>query len=222
VVLSVGSLFSGIGGLERGLEMCGLGPVMWQCEIDPCARAVLAEHWPDVRRYDDVREIDASVARTDVVAGGFSCQPHSVAGRRRGTSDARWIWPEFARIINVVRPRYVFIENVPGLRSSGLRDVLAVGALLREGGVQPSAYGVAARMDRLRLLGNACVPQQAALAWRTLSERVLAPVGALLREGGVQPSLASPQGEPGEPGNADKGNVSLQDDQGRAGSSPLR
>lgn len=58
--MKVGSLFAGIGGLERGLEMCGVGPVIWQAESDPYARAVLAHHWPNVRRFNDVREIDAN------------------------------------------------------------------------------------------------------------------------------------------------------------------
>lgn len=123
--MTIGSLFSGIGGLEMGLGACGMGPVVWQCDSDPYARAVLAEHWPDVRRYNDVKEIDGNAARVDLVCGGFPCQPHSLAGKRRGMSDARWLWPEFARIIADVRPSAVFIENVPGLRTSGLSTVLA-------------------------------------------------------------------------------------------------
>lgn len=120
-----GSLFSGVGGIDVAMESLGLGPVAWQCDIDPAARAVLARHWPGVRCYEDVREIDASATRVSVVCGGFSCQPHSTAGRRKGTADARWIWPEFARVIRELRPLVVFVENVPGLRTSGLRDVLA-------------------------------------------------------------------------------------------------
>lgn len=58
--MTVGSLFSGIGGLELGLEWAGLGPVAWQCEIDPFARSVLAKHWPNATRYDDVRTIDGN------------------------------------------------------------------------------------------------------------------------------------------------------------------
>lgn len=124
--MTIGSLFSGIGGLELGLEQAIPGSkVLWQCDSDPYSRVVLEAHWPDVRRYTDVKEIDEEAAKVDIICGGFPCQPHSVAGKRRGTSDARWLWPEFARIIGAVRPRYVFIENVPGLRNSGLRDVLA-------------------------------------------------------------------------------------------------
>ncbi len=124
--MRIGSLFSGIGGLEMGLTMANpVAEVVWQAECDPYALAVLAHHWPTVRRYTDVRDIDETATRVDVVCGGFPCQPHSLAGKRRGTSDERWIWPEFARIVGVLKPSYVFIENVPGLRTSGLRDVLA-------------------------------------------------------------------------------------------------
>ena len=97
---------------------------LWQTDNDPAALTVLAHHWPGVRRYADVKEIDASTARVTVVCGGFPCQPHSVAGKRRGISDERWLWPEFARVIEAITPTAVFIENVPGLRTSGLRRVL--------------------------------------------------------------------------------------------------
>lgn len=123
-MISVGSLCSGVGGIDLALESLGF-TVIWQCDSDPCARAVLAHHWPNVRCYEDVREIYGTAARVDLVCGGPPCQPHSVAGKRKGTEDARWIWPEFARVIGALRPGIVFIENVPGLRSSGLRDVLA-------------------------------------------------------------------------------------------------
>lgn len=126
MTITIGSLFSGIGGLEFGLERAGLGPVIWQAEIDPYCRAVLARHWPNARRFADVREVRSGVAdRVDVVCGGFPCQPVSVAGKRRAQADARWLWPEYARIVRELRPACVVAENVPGLRSSGLRDVLA-------------------------------------------------------------------------------------------------
>lgn len=123
--MTVGSLFSGIGGLELGLERAGLGPVMWQAERDPYCLAVLRRHWPDARRFSDVREVGSGAARVDVVCGGFPCQPVSLAGRRLAQADERWLWPEFARVIRAVEPKVVVIENVPGLRTAGLRDVLA-------------------------------------------------------------------------------------------------
>lgn len=155
----IGSLFSGIGGIDLGLESLGLGPVAWQCDSDPFARACLAARWPGVRCYEDVREIDANAARVSVVCGGFPCQPHSFAGRRRGTADARWLWPEFARVVAAIRPGIVFVENVPGLRTSGLRDVLGDLATLgfdAEWGLYSAAeVGAPHRRNRLFLLAYA-------------------------------------------------------------------
>lgn len=123
--MTIGSLFSGVGGLELGLERAGLGPVRWQAEIDPWCRAVLARHWPDARRFSDVREVDGGAERVSVVCGGFPCQPVSVAGKRLAQADARWLWPEVAVIVARLRPAVLVCENVPGLRTAGLRDVLA-------------------------------------------------------------------------------------------------
>ena len=123
-MLTIGSLFSGIGGLELGLERAGLGPVIWQAESDPYARRVLAKHWPGVPIYNDVRDIDERAPRPDIICGGFPCQPASIAGSRRGSDDERWLWPEFRRVLEVCRPRLALIENVPGLLSRGMGEVL--------------------------------------------------------------------------------------------------
>lgn len=123
--MTIGSLFSGIGGLEIALESCGLGPVVWQCDSDPYARAVLATHWPAVRRYNDVREIDETAERPDIICGGFPCQDISNAGKRVGIDGERsGLWSEFARIIRVLRPRVVFVENVRPLLVRGIDRVL--------------------------------------------------------------------------------------------------
>src|SRR5687768_1834679 len=107
--LNVLSLFAGIGGLELGLERAGMSTV-GQVEIDPYCRQVLAKHWPEVPRHDDVRSCMAwwnsrSRPRVDVVCGGFPCQPFSNAGFQLGVDDERWMWPEFAAVIRGVRPR---------------------------------------------------------------------------------------------------------------------
>src|SRR6266487_3849645 len=98
-----GSLFSGIGGLDLGLERAGM-ECRWQVEIDPYCQAVLRKHWPGVPKYEDVRTISDELERVDLVCGGFPCQPVSLAGRRRGAADERWLWPEFARLLRVLRP----------------------------------------------------------------------------------------------------------------------
>jgi DNA (cytosine-5)-methyltransferase 1 len=109
--MRIGSLFSGIGGLELGLERAGLGPVVWQVEIDPFCRQVLAKHWPEVKRYEDVRSIIPSdLAPVDLICGGFPCQPFSTASRgRRVAAD---LWPDMLRVVRVCRPRFVVAENV--------------------------------------------------------------------------------------------------------------
>jgi DNA (cytosine-5)-methyltransferase 1 len=129
------SLFAGIGGIDLGLERAGMTCVA-QVEIDDYATRVLEKHWPNVPRFKDVRGVGAhNLPQADVVAGGFPCQPHSAAGKRRGGSDERDLWPEYRRIIREIRPRWVLGENVPGILSTDngrffggfLRDLAALG-----------------------------------------------------------------------------------------------
>jgi DNA (cytosine-5)-methyltransferase 1 len=111
-----GSLFSGIGGFDLAAEWMGWENV-FQCEMDSFCRRVLGYYWPNAVCYEDVRKFDATVYRgsIDVLSGGFPCQPFSAAGRRKGTADDRYLWPEMYRIIREVWPCWVVGENVPGL-----------------------------------------------------------------------------------------------------------
>ena len=227
-------LFSGIGGFALGFHMAGGYETVGFVEIDPFCQKVLKKHWPDVPVFSDIRTFRGDeVGAVDVVCGGFPCQPHSLAGKRKGSADERDMWPEFARVIRAVKPRWVVAENVKGLLSSDdgryfggvLRDLAASGydsewtvlpayvarapqtrarvyivaytesvygqawGVLEKGGVwttqaQPRglrglfggpeptvwadepkprmgrvAHGVPSRVDRLRSLGNAVVPQ---------------------------------------------------------------
>ena len=123
-MLTVGSLFSGIGGIDLGLERAGFD-VRWQVEIDEYAVRVLDKHWPNTRRYGDVRDLSgSSLEAVDVICGGFPCQPVSLAGKRQAQADPRWLWPHFARLVDEIRPRYVIVENVPGLYSLGGAEVV--------------------------------------------------------------------------------------------------
>ena len=125
MTLTVGSLFSGIGGLDLGLERAGM-TVKWQSEIDPYACKVLTKHWPKVVNHGDIKLIDWSrVEPVDVVCGGYPCQPFSTAGKRNGTDDPRHLWPWVKRAISELRPRYALMENVRGHLSLGFADVLA-------------------------------------------------------------------------------------------------
>ena len=151
---TVGSLFSGIGGFDLGLERAGWN-VKWQVEINDYRREVLARHWPDTRRYEDVRELpDETLERVDMVCGGFPCQNLSVAGNRDGLAGSEsGLWYDYLRIVETLRPSWVFIENVPGLLSSDEgRDMEIV-----VGGLTECGYGVSWRVLDSQFFG---VPQR--------------------------------------------------------------
>ena len=113
-----GSLFSGIGGFDLAARWMGWENV-FHVERDPFCRQVLAHHFPESQSFDDVKAFDATPfrGRLRVLSGGFPCQPFSAAGKRAGTSDDRYLWPEMFRIIREARPTYVVAENVRGLIS---------------------------------------------------------------------------------------------------------
>ncbi len=123
--MTFGSLFAGIGGFDLGLECAGMR-CEWQVEIDPYARRVLERHWPNVRRWDDVRTFpppgDWGVDR---ICGGFPCQDISNAGKRAGINgEQSGLWNEFSRAISLLRPRYIIVENVSALLGRGMGQVL--------------------------------------------------------------------------------------------------
>jgi len=158
MALTVGSLFSGIGGLELGLERAGM-QVKWQVEIDDYCNKVLATHWPDVVRFRDVREVGAhNLDPVDLICGGFPCQDVSLAGKRLGLEGERTtLWSEFARLIREIRPRWVLAENVPGLLSSDsgrffgqvLGDLAASGYDAEWDCIPAAAVGAPHRRDRV-------------------------------------------------------------------------
>lgn len=165
MTLTVGSLFSGIGGLDLGLERAGM-QVLWQCEIDPYCRRVLEKHWPEVTRYDDIREITGDeVGYTDVLAGGFPCQDVSTAGKRAGIKEGTrsGLWAEYARLIGEIKPRWVIIENVPGLLSvdSGrgmgtvLYDLAVRGYDAEWDCISAASVGALHRRDRIFIVAHA-------------------------------------------------------------------
>lgn len=123
--MKFGSLFSGIGGLDLGLERAGMTCV-WQSEIDPYASRVLAKHWPNIPNLGDINGINWNrVPAIDVICGGYPCQPFSYAGHRNGTDDPRHLWPRFFDAVRILRPRFALLENVPGHLSLGFGQVLA-------------------------------------------------------------------------------------------------
>ena len=248
------ALCAGIGGLELGLTAALAGRYRTVCyvEREAYAAACLVARMEDAALdtapvWDDISTFDGRPWRgvVDVVAAGYPCQPHSVAGKRKGAADERNLWPAVARIISECAPALVFLENVPGAMrftyehvlpdlsrlgyrvEAGLFSAEEVGAphrrrrlfvlahasgselagwqgerdhdeqereaAARDGRLWPpgpdcppgewpadvpqpavcrGADGAARGLDRLRALGNAVVPQTAALAFRALTERL--------------------------------------------------
>ena len=113
-----GSLFSGIGGFDLAASWMGWDNV-FHCEVNPFARQVLSYHFPESISYHDITKTDFSIHRgkIDIITGGFPCQPFSTAGKRKGTKDDRYLWPEMLRVIYEVKPSYVIGENVLGITS---------------------------------------------------------------------------------------------------------
>ena len=124
--MKFGSLFTGIGGFDLGLERSGMS-CTWQVEIDKYCNSVLEKHWPSVKRYENVKKVGAqNLDEVDLICGGFPCQDVSIAGlgdttnrKRAGLSGERsGLWFEFRRIIEEMQPEWIIIENVPGILSS--------------------------------------------------------------------------------------------------------
>ena len=119
--MKVASFFSGIGGIDLGLERAGM-EIAFQCEILSFGQKVLKKHWANVPLTHDITQVTASdVPAVDMFAGGFPCQDLSLAnqGKRKGLEGARsGLFYKYADLINEKRPRWVFIENVPGLLNS--------------------------------------------------------------------------------------------------------
>ena len=123
--LTFGSLFAGIGGFDLGFERAGF-QCRWQVEIDDYATQILEKHWPQVHRYRDVRECNASnLERVDCIIGGFPCQDISYAGRGAGLDGERsGLFFEAIRLVRELQPRAIVLENVAALLTRGLDRVL--------------------------------------------------------------------------------------------------
>jgi DNA (cytosine-5)-methyltransferase 1 len=113
-----GSLFSGIGGFDLAAEWMGWEN-LFHCEFNPFCQRILKYYWPNSKSYGDITKSTFTEfrGRIDILTGGFPCQPFSTAGKRKGTDDSRYLWPEMLRVIREIQPRYIVGENVRGLVS---------------------------------------------------------------------------------------------------------
>ena len=151
--MKVASFFSGIGGIDLGLERAGM-EVVFQCEILRFGQRVLKRHWPDVQLENDITKVKPEdIPDVDVFAGGFPCQDLSLAnqGKRKGLEGARsGLFYTYADLIEAKKPRWVFIENVPGLlNSANGGDFKVVITTMDELG-----YGVAWRVLDAKFFGT--------------------------------------------------------------------
>lgn len=159
------NLCDGYGGFERALRPFGVRTVA-RVERDSYAAAVLVERMEEARLdqapiWDDLTTFDGAAwrGRVDLITAGFPCQPFSAAGNRRGLDDPRWLWPYLVNIIRDVGPRWVVLENVPGLLKLGLPEVLAdlasFGFDAEWGLFSAAAIGAPHKRERLWILGHA-------------------------------------------------------------------
>jgi DNA (cytosine-5)-methyltransferase 1 len=163
-MMRVLDLFSGIGGFSLGLEMTKGFETVAFCEIDPFCRKVLAKHWPGIPIFEDITKLEKEeldgIGTIDVICGGFPCQDISCAGKGAGIHATRsGLWWEMLRIIRLVRPRYVLVENVAALLNRGLDEVL--GSLAESGYdaewtcLRASDFGAPHRRERIFIMAHA-------------------------------------------------------------------
>lgn len=114
----VASLCTGYGGLELALAECGVPfDLQWYAENDESMSTVLAKHRAGVPNLGDITQLTIYPAPVDLLLAGFPCQTVSVAGKRKGDTDARWLWPDVYRAVIGLKPEQIFIENVRNLVS---------------------------------------------------------------------------------------------------------
>ena len=123
--MKVGSLFSGIGGIEIGFEKAGF-KTEWFIENEPYAQEILKKRFPEAKIYGDVTKVNFNqIPTVEILTGGFPCQDISNAGKRAGIEGSRSsLWKWYLKAISTIRPRITFIENVSALLGRGLSTVL--------------------------------------------------------------------------------------------------
>jgi DNA (cytosine-5)-methyltransferase 1 len=117
---TIGSLFTGYGGLDLAVASAYGARTVWTCDNDPGASMIIAARFPKAPNLGDITTVDwAGVRKVDILTGGWPCQPWSVAGRRKGNDDHRALWPYLAEAVRVLRPRVLLLENVANIARAG-------------------------------------------------------------------------------------------------------
>lgn len=152
-------LFSGIGGFALAARWVKWDTVGF-CEKDKFCQKVLMKNFPGVPIISDIKEMDGTEFGTiDIISAGIPCQPFSCAGKQRGASDDRYLWPETFRVISVARPTWVCVENVTGIIKMELDNMLS--DLEREGYscqtlvIPACAVNAIHKRDRIWIIANA-------------------------------------------------------------------
>ena len=158
-MITIGSLCTGYGGLDMAVERVTGGKTIWVSEIDKWASSLLDSRMPDVPNLGDVKKIDwHDVPKVDWLTAGYPCQPFSNAGLRKGVEDERHIWPWIAEGISVLRPRYVYLENVAAHIKRGLDvvvgDLDGLGFRVEWGSVRASECGAPHQRKRVFILAT--------------------------------------------------------------------
>jgi DNA (cytosine-5)-methyltransferase 1 len=162
-------LFSGIGGFSLGLEATGGFETVAFCDIDQYPRQVLQKHWPHVKQYEDIKELNYERLKADgllpidIITGGYPCQPFSVAGRKKGEDDPRHLWPEYFRLVKELRPTWVIGENVSGHIKLGLDTVISdlesEDYAVRPFSISASSIGANHQRERVWIVANSRRPR---------------------------------------------------------------
>jgi DNA (cytosine-5)-methyltransferase 1 len=181
--IRIGSLCSGYRGLDMAVEQVFGGTTTWVSEVDPGANKILAHRWPGTPNIGDLTTAKwDEVEPVDIVCGGYPCQPFSTAGKRKGTTDARHLWPFIAGALRVLRPRVAIFENVANHLRLGFDTVLCdladIGFDAEWQLVQADEVGAPHQRKRLIVLATATDAQGEGLPWQGLRGRAAERGGA--------------------------------------------
>jgi DNA (cytosine-5)-methyltransferase 1 len=162
--LTHASIFTGIGGFDLAASWLGWKNV-FQCEIEPFCQKLLQYWFPESELFSDIKTSNFKKyhGTIDIISGGFPCQPFSVSGKRKGTDDDRYLWPELLRVLREVQPRWFVGENVCGLltQQSGMvfervcADLEDARYKVQSFVIPACAIGAPHRRDRIWIVANA-------------------------------------------------------------------